>query len=187
MESEEELRPDEELVRLFQETGDKEWFADLFVRHRKRVFFACLRFFSDGLAAEDATQETFLRAYRDIHTFQGGDFSSWVMRIARNFCIDEWRRRKREVEIGQGELGELPAPGSLEASSEMQMAVGKVREEMKSLSPEQRQCLELKIEGYSYEEMAGRMSLSMDSVKSHIQNGRRMLWRKIAGVLPPLK
>jgi RNA polymerase sigma-70 factor (ECF subfamily) len=183
MEGREEVRPDHEIVRRFQETGDKEYFADLFVRYRKKVFFACLGFFPNGQAAEDATQETFLRAYRDIRAFQGGDFLSWVMRIARNVCIDEWRKHKREVDIGERELAETPIPGSLEASSEMRITVGKVREEMQSLSPEQRQCLELKIEGYSYEEMAGRTGLSVDGVKSHLQNGRRMLWRKIEGML----
>jgi len=56
--------PDEEIIRRFQETGDGECFAELFVRYRKQVYCACRGFFNDGAAAEDATQETFLRIYR---------------------------------------------------------------------------------------------------------------------------
>jgi RNA polymerase sigma-70 factor (ECF subfamily) len=54
---------------------------------------------------------------------------------------------------------------------------------MRSLSPEQRQCLEMRIEGYSYEETAVRTGFSVEAVKSYIQNGRRMLWRKLEGSL----
>jgi RNA polymerase sigma-70 factor (ECF subfamily) len=78
---------DDEIVRRFQETGDHECFAELFARYRKKVYFACHAFYSDGGAAEDATQETFLRAYEKIHLFDGGDFCGWLMRIARNIWV----------------------------------------------------------------------------------------------------
>lgn len=67
---------DDECVRKFRETGDNKCFAELFVRHRKKVFFACRGFFLDHQRAEDATQETFLRAYAKIRSFQGGDFAA---------------------------------------------------------------------------------------------------------------
>jgi DNA-directed RNA polymerase specialized sigma24 family protein len=54
---------------------------------------------------------------------------------------------------------------------------------MKSLTPEQQRCLEMKIEGYSYEETAEQTGLSVEAVKSHLQNGRRMLWLKVEGML----
>src|ERR1022692_1074240 len=92
MESRAPTLTDEACVRGFKEAGENKCFAELFVRHRKKVFLACQRFFSDAPRAEDATQETFLRAYRSIQTFQGGDFVGWLMRIARNVCIDEWRK-----------------------------------------------------------------------------------------------
>jgi len=62
---------DEEIVRRFQHTGDNEWFAELFARHKKGVFGACRGFFPDGGPAEDATQDTFLRAYQNMHRFHG--------------------------------------------------------------------------------------------------------------------
>jgi RNA polymerase sigma-70 factor (ECF subfamily) len=58
---------------------------------------------------------------------------------------------------------------------------------MSSLSPEQQRCLEMKIEGYSYEETAARTGLSIEAVKSHLQNGRRMLWLKMEGAIARLK
>jgi hypothetical protein len=76
--------PDEEIALRFKATGDHECFAQLFARYRKKVFFVCRGFFNDGNAAEDATQETFLRAYQNIDRFHGGDFSRWLMRIAKS-------------------------------------------------------------------------------------------------------
>jgi RNA polymerase sigma-70 factor (ECF subfamily) len=169
--------PDEELVRLFQETGSSDCFSELFARHRKRVFLACRGFFADSAGAEDATQETFLRAYQNIHSFQGGNFLGWLMRIAKNVCIDQWRKRRPEAELGEGS-----AVGATDKTSDLHFIVEDVWRELKSLPPDQRLCLEMKIQGYSYEETAARTGLSIEAVKSHLQNGRRMLWLKVKGL-----
>lgn len=178
---------DEELVRCFQETGDNQCFAELFARHRKKIYFGCRGFFSDPAAAEDATQEAFLRAYQNMHRFQGGDFPAWLARIARNVCIDLWRKRPPAAGTEEMEPSELLPSGTPGQDSDLRLAIAKLRQEMQSLSPPQRQCLELKIDGYSYEETAVRMGLSVEAVKSHLQNGRRMLWLRMEGVLTRLR
>lgn len=187
MESRAPTSTDEEYVRGFQEAGNSKCFAELFVRHRMKVFFACRRFFSDAQGAEDATQETFLRAYRRIQTFQGGDFVGWLMRIARNVCIDEWRRNSLDPVSASSELTEKLAPAALGPSFDARERVDRIWHEMKALPPEQRRCLELKIEGYSYEETAARTGFSIEAVKSHLQNGRRMLWKRMEEALSESK
>jgi RNA polymerase sigma-70 factor (ECF subfamily) len=182
------ISDDEEVVRQFQMTGDPDCFAELFARHRKRIYFACLGFFSDGgAAAEDATQETFLRAFQNIQRFRGGNFCGWLLRIARNACID--RLRKKWPETGHEEMEgyEQPAAATPEQMSDLRFAVEKIQKEMALLPAEQRRCLELKIDGCSYEETAERTGLPLEAVKSHLQNGRRMLWMKMAGILSQLK
>jgi RNA polymerase sigma-70 factor (ECF subfamily) len=178
---------DEELALRFKETGDQECFAQLFVRYRKMVFFVCRSFFDDGSAAEDATQETFLRAYQNIDQFHGGDFSRWLMRIAKNVCIDEWRKRRPVSELDETTVGADSNAITFDSSFDHLLAVEKVSQEMKLLPPEQQQCLQLKIEGYSYEETAVRTGFSIEAVKSHLQNGRRMLWMKVGEAVSQLK
>jgi RNA polymerase sigma-70 factor (ECF subfamily) len=175
--------PDEELAERAAQAGDNECFAELFARYRMKVFYACRGFFSDSQAAEDATQETFLRAYRSIRGFHQGYFSAWIMCIAKNVCIDEWRRSRWETSIDDIDLAAYPSPNRLDSSCEARLMAERVRQEMRMLPGEQRQCLELKIEGFSYEETAERTGLTIGAVKSHIQNGRRMLWRKTEGAL----
>jgi RNA polymerase sigma factor (sigma-70 family) len=178
------LVSDEEVVRRFRETGDNAWFAELFARYRKKVYYACRAFYSDSAAAEDATQETFLRAYEKLGQFTGGDLGSWLTRIAKNICIDQWRKRKPEGVADENDLGE---DGAVEIpvvpTYDLHLSAQRVWEEMRLLSPEQRRCLEMKIEGYSYEETAARTGMSVDAVKSHLQNGRRMLWLRMEGSL----
>jgi RNA polymerase sigma-70 factor, ECF subfamily len=179
--------PDEEVVRQFRETHDNDLFAELFRRHRRRVYLSCWSFFSDGDAAEDATQEAFMRAYQNMHRFLEGDFCHWMLRIARNVCIDEWRKRRPQTSIEAAEAEGIPVAGSLEASSDLRMAAERVLLELTHLAPEQRRCLELKIDGYSYEETSARTGLPLEAVKSHLQNGRRLLWLRMENMLTRLQ
>jgi RNA polymerase sigma-70 factor, ECF subfamily len=176
---------DEELVSRFQATGDPQYFAELFVRHRTRVFCACRRFFGCTGLAEDATQETFLRAYQAIRGFHQGNLCGWLMRIAKNVCIDLWRKRRPEVQEAEA-VSERSAPADLEHLTAVSRAMEQVHREMQSLSPEQRRCIEMKIDGYSYEETAERTGLPVSAVKSNLQNGRRMLWMRVQGTLSQL-
>jgi RNA polymerase sigma-70 factor (ECF subfamily) len=133
---------DEEIVRRYQDTRAKDCFAELFLRYRKAIYFACQRFFSDPSAAEDATQETFLRALRNIDTFQGGDFSNWLTRIARNVCIDLWRRRRIEFDLMDPELIDGLVDVNADPSSfDTRLMAQKVWQELRSLSPEQRRSM----------------------------------------------
>jgi DNA-directed RNA polymerase specialized sigma24 family protein len=110
------------------------------------------------------------------------------MRIARNVCIDQWRKRKAEMERDGGvEVEAVPARAVDDPTSDERLAAERVIAEMKHLSEPQRRCLAMKIEGYSYEETAMRTGMSVPAVKSHLQNGRRALWLRIEGTVTRLK
>jgi len=179
--------PDEEIVRRFQATGDAGYFAELFVRHRRRIYASCRGFFSEASAGEDATQEAFLRAFQNIRSFRGGNFGGWLSQIARNVCIDHWRKRRPECRPDEAELNARPEPRDFDQLSDVHIAVERLRAEMATLPVEQRRCLELKADGYSYEETAAQTGLTIEAVKSHLQNGRRMLWMKMERTISQLR
>jgi RNA polymerase sigma factor (sigma-70 family) len=176
---------DEELVRLFRDVADNSCFAELFRRHSRKVYHACFAFFRDASLAEDATQETFLRAYQNEAQFHGGDYVGWLHRIARNPCIDQWKKKRPETPIDDTEEGVLGQILLTPPDADMQLALKELEKEMDQLPVEQRRCLELKIQGYSYEETAAQMGVTMDAVRSHLQNGRRTLRLRIQKVLAP--
>jgi RNA polymerase sigma-70 factor (ECF subfamily) len=83
-------------------------FADLSERHRRELHVHCYRMLASFDEAEDAVQETFLRAWRSRDSFDGGSlFRAWLYRIATNVCLDVIRRRSRRLPTGRS-FAEVP-------------------------------------------------------------------------------
>lgn len=106
MESREPTRTAEEeslLVRRIQ-VGDREAFKDLVRSCQHRVFQLAFAFFGNREDAMDIVQETFLRLHQKIGSYKEGfSLQGWVMQIAKNLCVDYFRkhyRRRRELEAG---------------------------------------------------------------------------------------
>jgi RNA polymerase sigma-70 factor (ECF subfamily) len=167
--------------------GDLDAFNALVELHQRSVFNLCLRMIGNAAAAEDATQDAFVSAYRNIRSFRGQSFRAWVMRIAANACTDELRRRARRPAVSL----DVPAPGADEPPDVPDASAGPEAEALRSEQRAQVQAALLKlpadqrlavvlcdIQGYAYEEIAEAMAVSIGTVKSRIARGREKL-RKV--------
>lgn len=76
--------------------GDLESFNQIILSFQSQVYNQAYRITGEPDAAADATQEAFISAYKKLHTYRGGSFKSWLLRIVSNACYDEFRRRKRK-------------------------------------------------------------------------------------------
>ncbi|MFO7943696.1 MAG: sigma-70 family RNA polymerase sigma factor [Anaerolineales bacterium] len=87
-----------ELSHLIQESldGDLDSFNQIVLEFQDMVYYQAYRVIGEPDAAEDATQEAFISAYQKLHTYRGGSFKSWLLRIVTNACYDELRRRQRQ-------------------------------------------------------------------------------------------
>ena len=92
------LNAEEQLIKDAQH-GDVHAFNELVLRYQQQIYNLAYRFLGDEAEASDATQEAFWSAYRHLGSFHGGQFIHWLLRITRNACIDELRRRKRQPAI----------------------------------------------------------------------------------------
>ena len=76
--------------------GDLDSFNQIVLSYQNLVYNQAYRIIGEPDAAQDAVQETFISAYKKLHTYRGGSFKSWLLRIVSNACYDEFRRRKRQ-------------------------------------------------------------------------------------------
>ena len=113
MENEFSQKDESKLIGYAQE-GDLDAFNRLVILYQDLVYNQAVRVMGDVAAAQDATQEAFISAYRNIKSYRGGSFRAWLLRIVTNACYDELRRRRRrpstplEPEDDEGEEIESP-------------------------------------------------------------------------------
>lgn len=162
--------------------GDGDAFAELVRRHAPRVRALCAATLGGPAEAEDAAQETFLKAHRSLARYTGAaSFGTWLHRIAVNHCLDLLRaagRRRSDslealLEADSAALGRaLSEPSSAQALEDRDT----VSRLLARLPPEQRLALTLReADGMTYEEIAAAMSCSLDSVKARIKRARAEL------------
>jgi len=91
---------DEKQLITRTQAGDTQAFNPLVIKYQSRIYTHILGRVKNTETAKDLTQETWLKAFRGIHTFHGNSaFSSWLYRIAENVCIDFFRKQKTEHDI----------------------------------------------------------------------------------------
>ena len=159
--------------------GDHAAFAELVRRHHGPIIALCASMLSDAAAAEDAAQETFLKAHRSLDAFRGDcAFSTWLYRIASNHCLDLRRKTARAkaqsldalLEDEGERIQALTATSGPERSAEAAEMVERI---MSSLPDAYRLILTLReLNGLDYKEIAEAMECSLDSVKARLRRAR---------------
>ena len=166
--------------------GDLEAFNAIVAAYQDRVYNLCLRMLGSPQAAEDAAQDAFLSAYRNVGRLRGRSVQAWLFRIASNACIDELRRRRRRPQLSldaPSPESDPPRPLEIadpEAGPERRALQSELRDalqaELLRLPPDQRLAVALcDIEGLQYEEIAVSTGSSVGTVKSRVSRGRARL------------
>jgi|ERR1700677_652639 RNA polymerase sigma-70 factor (ECF subfamily) len=174
--SDEEL---EQLLLRFADKGEHADFDRLYEETSTMVFAKCKAFFNNGEIAHDCVQNVYIKVFTGASKFRGGSVRGWLKTIAGNICIDEWRATKNGSPVDDLtiETESSLVVGLCASSSDFFIAF---RRALDQLSPNQKLCLEPKLEGYSYEEIAASLGIAVSAVKTHIQNGLRMLRKLLA-------
>jgi RNA polymerase sigma factor (sigma-70 family) len=87
--------------------GNLDAFNALILHYQTQVYNLAWHLLHDGAAADDATQEAFILAYKGLAKFRGGSFRAWLLRIVANACYDELRRRKRRPTVSWEDFGDM--------------------------------------------------------------------------------
>ena len=170
---------------LEPQTPQEQDFADIYKAHHRRVFGLCRYLLNSFDAAEDATHEVFLRAQRKLASYDPSlPFSSWLLGIASNHCIDLLRRRgteRRLFELEGSEGTEAPSKGpsplgellASERGNDVRDALGELQEKYR---------VPLVLAYYnelSYDEIAQTLGVGRNTVATLIFRAKQQLRQKL--------
>jgi RNA polymerase sigma-70 factor (ECF subfamily) len=171
--------------------GDGDAYRVLVDRHSRSVFRLAYRMTGNEQDSEDVVQETFMRAYKQLHRWEArSSFSTWLYRIAANYSLDLVRRRKRHGEVTMNETGPDDAPEMIQSIAsndpgpDRLMFSGRVQETVSAalneLSQQERTAFVLRhFEGQSIEEISGALGLSGNAAKHSIFRAVQKLRRAL--------
>ncbi|WP_461211373.1 RNA polymerase sigma factor [Desulfocurvus sp. DL9XJH121] len=170
---------DDQLMKLAGQ-GDEQAFRVLVERHQPMVLDFAYRFLGDAQEARDVAQETLLRVYRNAATYRReGTFRAWVMRIARNLCLDHVRKVRPVLMENMPEQADSETPLTAALRRESAEALSSA---VRSLPESQRTALILRHnEGMRYDQIAEAMDTTVAAVESLLVRARKGLRRQIEG------
>ena len=169
-----------ELVRRAR-AGDGTAWEDIVSAFSRRIFNLAYRFTSSVDAAEDLTQDVFIRIYKTLDQYDAkqGDLANWLMRLARNLIIDDYRHRQRNPQNSMADAVDdhqyhLRAVGnSAHKEVERKELAAQVQQGIDKLPDDLRTCVILRdIEELTYAEIVDVLKIPEGTVKSRINRGR---------------
>ncbi|MFQ3536959.1 MAG: sigma-70 family RNA polymerase sigma factor [Aggregatilineales bacterium] len=170
---------------LSAQSGDQSAFGELVKLHQNAVYNLAYRILGNRAEAEDAAQETFLRAYANLDRYDvARPFRTWLLSITSNFCIDRLRRRRLKWLSIDEPLpprtllqSAEPEPEEVAIASERAALVQRLLAE---LTPDHRAAVVLHYwYDYSYQEIAEILRTTESAIKSRLFRARQMLAAKL--------
>ncbi len=166
--------------------GDGDAFRQLVERYQRPVYGLLLRMVRAPALAEDLAQETLIKAYRAIATFdRSRQFSSWLFKIAHNTAIDHLRKKHPLTVPLESDDSERLDPLALLAAPESQSPEARARgrdlaealqEALMELRPDYREAVLLRFQqGLPYDEIADILDLPLGTVKTHLHRARKKM------------
>ena len=167
--------------------GDQRAWDDIVRLYWRKVFNVAYKFVGRQDEAEDLTQDIFLKLFKSLKTFdRRANFSTWLISVSRNLCIDHYRSMRREHDVVTHDvdvvtLARPSASDSPQAALEQRDRVALLRAALDTLAPSLRTAVMLRdIQELSYQEIAEKLGVPEGTVKSRINRGRAELSRQIA-------
>ncbi len=166
--------------------GSNEAFEKLILQYEKSIYGVCLKLLKDEQLAFDAAQEVCVKIWKQLKQFEGNaKLSTWIYRVATNQCLDMIRKNKKqetyalyqtnketgeEWELEENDVHYDPVQEhiqQLEMKDIVAVALEEVKEDYKKI------LILRDTDGYSYEEIAQRLTLSIGTVKSRLSRARQ--------------
>jgi RNA polymerase sigma-70 factor (ECF subfamily) len=160
----------EAAVAVLAMYGDDAAFGELVRRRQSAIRQLLRRLTRDAALADDLSQQSFVTAWKSIHTLKSpGAFAAWLRKLALNCWLQHVRANKHEIATAEAELPEAPTVSAVAEHLDLDAALAR-------LAPDVRLCVVLAYnEGMSHTEISESAALPLGTVKSHIARGAQRL------------
>jgi RNA polymerase sigma-70 factor (ECF subfamily) len=183
---------EEQLIQAAQK-GDLDAFNRLVISYQGLAFNVAYRLLGEESSAEDATQEAFISAYRNLRSYHGGSFKAWLLRIVTNGSYDELRRRQRRPQVPLeadpidgdetpdpawlADPGETPAELAerVELNAAIQRCLNQLEDEFRTA------VVLVDVQGLEYTEVAEMLKRPLGTVKSRLARARSRMQECLQG------
>ena len=166
---------DEALLQAYA-SGSADAFEVLYCRYKREVFLFLLRQYNNRQVCEDIVGEVWLGVIKGADGFvASSSFKAWLYRMAQNKLVDHWRRMPHESKIVGLLPEELAAIALTRNDSEDSLLINELLIQLERLSSEQLSSVLLKVNGFSYKEIAVITGSKLETVKSRLRYARRLI------------
>lgn len=164
---------DEMLVLTYKNEHEKMCLSILYERYAHLVMGVALKYLKDGPIAEDLTSHVFEKLLEMLKKHDVENFKSWLYMVSKNECLMFLRKQKSQVPL---ELDNITEENSDIDHNLYNTQLNLLHEKIDVLKDDQKRCIELfYIQEKSYNEISLELKLTLNQVKSAIQNGKRNL------------
>ena len=166
---------DADLARLYKAQGDLHVLGELYNRYMPLVFGVCLKYLKDREESRDAVMQIFEKLVETLRNHEVGYFKGWLYTTTRNYCLMKLRSSKQYFEEITPALVETSSEKHHDAEALENNLTG-LEKCIEQLGAEQKICVQLfYLQQKCYKEITTLTGYDLNSVKSHIQNGKRNL------------
>jgi RNA polymerase sigma-70 factor (ECF subfamily) len=162
-------------------SGDEDAWRELVEATYREVYSLCVRILRDPEDASEATQETYVKAWRGLKKFRGdAQFTTWLYRVAANAAISQQRARarrwQRETKAEDEVLQQIPGTASTEDAAGAKLELGVIEQALARLPEIYRSAIVLRdVYGLTLEEMAKELGVSVVAAKVRLHRARKRL------------
>ncbi|GAB3890917.1 RNA polymerase sigma factor [Spirosoma agri] len=184
---------DEELVKLYVDTENEDYFTTIYKRYFHRIHRKCMQFTQNTTQAEDLTQDIFLRLFSKLSSYkEQAKFSTWIYTITRNYCTDYIRlpKIKQVMILEEGweeEVQSALVSDELSGNVFDELTEWQLKRAMKLLPADEQWLLKLKyLDDFSIKEIAALFAVTPSAVKMRLKRSRDKL-RQLYIEEPPVE
>jgi RNA polymerase sigma factor (sigma-70 family) len=167
---------DEELVLDYKSNGNADSLSELFIRYKHLVLGVCIKYLQNTENAQDATMQIFEKLVTDLPRHDVQCFKAWLYMSAKNYCLMQLRKTSNTRYTENIEKYDMENETDMHLILEKEDKLNQMHRVLLNLEPNQQCCInEFYLKKQSYANIQSQYGFTFNEVKTHIQNGKRML------------